>query len=195
MIVDFVKQKRRDVTRWQDLRFWIGLLGAVTWFEVELARAVMQGSWKDVIFPAWLSLISIITHSHITPLLSLHSMTSLILFRTLMIHPNPSKLHIACFAVEIVYCIAMLGLPYHENLDRLLEGAKSKGGGSLGSFGSKLPKHCEEPACEFILLSVYDVEADIRSSRMVSRNIQLYASPTFQTLSYSHYAREHPSYP
>ncbi|KIR99113.1 ATP-binding cassette transporter [Cryptococcus deuterogattii 2001/935-1] len=146
VIVDFVKQKRRDVTRWQDLRFWIGLLGAVTWFEVELARAVMQGSWKDIIFPAWLTIISIIPHSHITPLLSLHSMTSLILFRTLMIHPNPSKLHIACFAVEIVYCIAMLGLPYHENLDRLLEGAKSKGGGSLGSFGSKLPKHCEEPA-------------------------------------------------
>lgn len=112
----------------------------------------MQGSWKDIIFPAWLTIISIIPHSHITPLLSLHSMTSLILFRTLMIHPNPSKLHIACFAVEIVYCIAMLGLPYHENLDRLLEGAKSKGGGSLGSFGSKLPKHCEEPACEFIML-------------------------------------------
>ncbi|OWZ29769.1 ATP-binding cassette transporter [Cryptococcus neoformans AD2-60a] len=146
VIMDFVKHKRRDVSRWQDLRFWIGLSGAVTWFEVELARAVVQGSWKDVIFPAWLSLISMIPHSHITPLLSLHSMTSLILFRTLIIHPNPSKLHIACFAVEMVYCIAMLGLPYHEALDRLLEGAKSKRGGSLGSFGSKLPKHCEEPA-------------------------------------------------
>ncbi|ODN87389.1 ATP-binding cassette transporter [Cryptococcus wingfieldii CBS 7118] len=151
IIEDFLSgaSKRRDVSRWQGARFWVGLIGAVVWFEVELARAIVQGSWASIVFPAYISVIAIIPGSHITPLVTFHAILSLVLFRSLVISPDPSTLHIIAYAVEIVYWFALLGLPYHESLDRLLSGGKSARGGSNGSYGNQLPKHCEEPASAF----------------------------------------------
>ncbi|WVO14579.1 hypothetical protein L204_102214 [Cryptococcus depauperatus] len=146
IIHEWIKEEKRPVERWRSVRWWVGLVGAVVWFEVELARAVGQGSWKDIVFPAWISIISVIPGSHITPFLTLHTTSSLLLFRSLVISPNPSKLHMVCYLVEVVYWVAMTTLPYYEDLDRLLEGGKSGGGGSSGCYGVKLPRHQEEPA-------------------------------------------------
>ncbi|WVQ80023.1 hypothetical protein IAT38_002124 [Cryptococcus sp. DSM 104549] len=145
VIKEWTSEEREEVRRWWRTKFWVGLIGALVWFEVELARAVMTGSWKDVIFPAWLTVISLIPRSHIAPLLTCHMVPSLLLFRSLVVQPHTSLLKIACSVVEAVYWVALVSVPYYEGLDNLLEGGKSKGGGSSGSYGTKLRKHCEEP--------------------------------------------------
>ncbi|OCF40975.1 ATP-binding cassette transporter [Kwoniella heveanensis CBS 569] len=148
VISDF-KRWPASTKKWRRIKFWVGMIGALIWFEVEIAGAVKSGSWKGVIFPGWLVLISLFPKSRITPLLTIHLLPTLLLFRSNLVQPHPSKLRIASGIVEVVYWAAMISMPYSEGLDRLLSGSVSKGGGSSGSYGHNLPIHPEEQTSPF----------------------------------------------
>ncbi|WVR09322.1 hypothetical protein IAU60_006387 [Kwoniella sp. DSM 27419] len=148
VITEF-KRWPRSALRWRRAKFWVGFLGALAWFELEVVRAVKLGSWTGVVFPAWLMLISLLSRSRIAPLLSAHIVPALLIFRSEVIQPTPSKLTIACVIVELVYWAAMISMPYSEQTGRILQGGVSKGGGSSGSYGKKLPRHPEEETSPF----------------------------------------------
>ncbi|WVQ79432.1 hypothetical protein IAT38_001530 [Cryptococcus sp. DSM 104549] len=148
IIREFVESKQAGVEMWERIWFWTSLVGGLIWFEVELARGVVHGEWKNVVFPAFLTFLTIIPDAPILPLLTLHLVPALLAFRSDVLQ-RPSGLGIACSALEVVYWVVLISIPYSANLDRLLEGGVSKGGGSSGSYGSHLPKHCEEPASPF----------------------------------------------
>ena len=80
-------------------------------------------------------------------LLTLHLVPALLILRSTIVSPNTTFIAIAPSVVELFYWAAVVSIPYADPLDRLLEGAKSKGGGSSGSYGSELRKHIEEPTC------------------------------------------------
>nr|XP_019045027.1 ATP-binding cassette transporter [Kwoniella bestiolae CBS 10118]OCF23957.1 ATP-binding cassette transporter [Kwoniella bestiolae CBS 10118] len=149
IVNDWKDGSRKSESKWRRLRFWVGLIGALAWFELEIARGAIEGSWKDAILPAWLALIALVPSSPLTAILTIHILPSLILFRSNTIQPHTSSLRIASGVVEVVYWVAMISIPYSEGLDRLLDGGVSQGGGTSGSYGEKLPKHCEEPASTF----------------------------------------------
>ncbi|WWC71269.1 uncharacterized protein I206_105222 [Kwoniella pini CBS 10737] len=149
LVKDWKRNSKRAELKWRRLRFWVGIIGALAWFELEIARGVIEGSWRDAVFPGWLALIALIPSSPLTAILTIHVLPSLIAFRSNIVQPHTSALIIASGILEVVYWIAMISIPYSENLDRLLEKGFSQGGGTSGSYGTKLPKHCEEPASVF----------------------------------------------
>nr|XP_018261799.1 ATP-binding cassette transporter [Kwoniella dejecticola CBS 10117]OBR83957.1 ATP-binding cassette transporter [Kwoniella dejecticola CBS 10117] len=149
VVKEWKKKSKRAESKWRRLRFWVGIVGALAWFELEVARVVIEGSWRDVVFPGWLALIALIPSSPLTAILTIHILPSLIAFRSNIVQPHTSTLRIASGIIEVVYWIAMISLPYSESLDRLLEKGFSQGGGSSGSYGEKLPTHCEEPTSVF----------------------------------------------
>ncbi|WWD19355.1 hypothetical protein CI109_103814 [Kwoniella shandongensis] len=149
VIVTWKKDQGGAVKKWRHVKLWVGLLGGLAWLGLEIAKAVKEGSWKDVIFPAWLTLLAASPDAPVTPLLTAHIIPALLLFRSAIILPHTSGLQIASSVYEIVYWIALISIPYYETLDRLLIGGHSRGGGSSGSYGEKLPKHYEEPASPF----------------------------------------------
>jgi hypothetical protein len=62
--------------------------------------------------------------------------------------------HVSGFSIappifESIYWAVLVSIPYGEDLDRLLDGAVSKGGSSSGSFGQEIPRHIEEPTSAF----------------------------------------------
>ncbi|KAK6910984.1 hypothetical protein I203_105019 [Kwoniella mangroviensis CBS 8507] len=149
VVIDWKSASQKRESKWRKFRFWVGLIGALAWFELDIARGVIEGSWRDAVFPAWLALIALIPSSPLTAVLTFHILPSLILFRSNIIQPHTSSLKIASGIVEVVYWVAMISIPYSEELDRLLTGGVSQGGGSSGSYGEELPKHCEEPTSTF----------------------------------------------
>ncbi|WWC90401.1 uncharacterized protein L201_005336 [Kwoniella dendrophila CBS 6074] len=149
VVKDWKYNAKTTESKWRTIRFWVGLIGALAWFELEIARGVIEGTWKDAIFPAWLSLIALIPSSPLSAILSIHILPSLLLFRSNIIQPHTSSLRVASGILEVVYWVIMVNIPYSEGLDRLMKGGYSTGGGSSGSYGEKLPKHAEEPASVF----------------------------------------------
>ncbi|KAK8854514.1 hypothetical protein IAR55_003253 [Kwoniella newhampshirensis] len=149
VIDSWKKDQTADLKKWTRVKLWVGLIGVLPWLMLEIIRGMREGSWKDVILPAWLTLLAFSPHSPITPLVTFHIVPALLLFRSALLSPHTSGLNIASLVYEIVYWMALISIPYYEQLDRLLEGGHSKGGGSAGSYGEKLPKHYEEPASPF----------------------------------------------
>ena len=168
VIGEFVKDVPRSLRRWQRLGWWMRLLGGVGWYTVAVALAVVEGQWKGVIFPvgyaqsrlrhprenvahhpqAYLLLLSLVLSSPPTiPLLTVDLFPRLLLFRSALISSDRSGLLIASTAVELVWWSILISVPYGETLDRMLNGGVSHGGGTSGSYGSKLPKHIEDPTC------------------------------------------------
>ena len=96
---------------------------------------------------AYVLLLALHPSSPVTILLTFHLVPSLLVLRSTIITPHTTAIAIAPTVVELVYWAAVISIPYGDPLDRLLVGAKSKGGGSSGSYGSDLPKHVEEPTC------------------------------------------------
>ena len=52
-------------------------------------------------------------------------------------------------AVELAYWTVLISIPYADPLDRILKGGRTKGGSSSGSYGTKLPRHFEDPTSAF----------------------------------------------
>jgi hypothetical protein len=96
----------------------------------------------------WIFVLSILPRSPIIPLISLHLVPSLLILRGQILHSKPTLLGIAPSVIELIYWTFLISIPYGEGLDRLLEGGKSKGGGTSGSYGKELPQHLEEPTCK-----------------------------------------------
>ncbi|WRT68702.1 uncharacterized protein IL334_005682 [Kwoniella shivajii] len=149
VITEWKEDAQKSETKWRRWRFWVAFLGALAWFELEIAKGVVEGDWKGVVFPAWLALIALIPSSPLTAILTVHLLPTLIMFRSNIVQPHTSRLRIASGVLEMVYWVALISIPYSEGLDRLLEGGVSQGGSSSGSYGTKLNKHCEEPTSTF----------------------------------------------
>ncbi|WVQ75171.1 hypothetical protein IAR50_004781 [Cryptococcus sp. DSM 104548] len=149
---DFIRDWRSRRTRieefWMDVRFWVGVVGGIVWFEIEIAKAAKEGAWLELIFPGWIALLAAL-HQPIIPVLTLHLPIKLLLFRSSVIQQSASALTATCIAAELFYWFALISIPYEHELDRLLEGGTSKGGGTLGSFGHSLPSHPEESSSPF----------------------------------------------
>ncbi|ODO06989.1 hypothetical protein I350_04354 [Cryptococcus amylolentus CBS 6273] len=148
LVRDWRSRRTRSEDFWQNVRFWVGIVGGILWFEVEIAKAARQGTWLELIFPGWITLMSAL-HRPIIPILTMHLPVTLLLFRSTVIRQSASALSATCIAAELFYWFALISIPYEHKLDRLLEGGTSKGGGTLGSFGHSLPSHPEEPTSPF----------------------------------------------
>ncbi len=167
-IVEDFKEDELEIKRWERMGWWVRLIGGVALLGVEVVRAVVEKEWKNVPFPvsiarpgtakiiilievqAYLLLLIFIPSSPIPILLTFHLVPALLVLRTSIINPHTTIIAIAPAIVELLFWTAIISIPYAEPLDRLLDGSKSKGGGSSGSYGSELPRHLEEPTCTCI---------------------------------------------
>lgn len=85
----------------------------------------------------------------VLPLLTFHLVPALLLFRSAAMGNYPGgPIGLVLVIWECVYWAALASIPYHDRLDRLLQGAVSHGGTGAGKPGS-MPDHIEEPTCEF----------------------------------------------
>ena len=97
-------------------------------------------------------ILALIPRSPLTYFLTINLPISLLQLRSDLIRSAHTRLSLASNVFELVYWCALVTIPYSEDLDNALSGSRSKGGGSLGSYGADLPKHIEEPTCKFIIL-------------------------------------------
>ncbi|ORX38217.1 ABC transporter type 1, transmembrane domain-containing protein [Kockovaella imperatae] len=148
VIRDF-KRESRESRRWQAIRYWIRVIGGFVWVGLEVARYVQSREWRDLVFPTFTLVLALIPRSPLTYFLSAHIIPSLLLLRSAVIRSHTRPLDLAPPIFEAVYWCLMISIPYYEGLENVLEGGRSKGGGSLGSYGAKLPRHIEEPTSSF----------------------------------------------
>jgi hypothetical protein len=144
-----------SVKRWRAVKHWVRVVGSVVFAGVAIAAAVIEQEWKSLVFPVsppcdvthQIFLVLAAPWASVTPILTLHLVPALVMLRSAFIG-KPSVMHVLPTVVELAYWAALVAIPYSSTLDRLLHGAHSKGGGSLGSYGTTLPDHVEEPTCE-----------------------------------------------
>ena len=117
-------------------------------------------------------------------LLIIHLVPTLLLLRSHILADRPSILDILPTASEVIYWMGLMSIPYAAPLQGLLSAGRSKGGGSLGSYGTKLPRHIEEPACK----SSID-NTDI--SRILSWDIYIHAPLSHSSLQNNRYLERH----
>ena len=129
-------------------------------------------------------MLSFSPRGKVIPLLTIHLIPSLFLFRTSLITHTASPISIIALVVELVYFFALICIPYQDPLDRLLCGAHSKGGGNSGS-DVPLPKHYEEPICMFPSRPGI---TELTNSRLVKGDIRIHHTLPCQTLLQRHQA-------
>lgn len=89
-----------------------------------------------------------LTDGPVLPLVTFHLVPALLLFRSAALGNYPGgPIGLVLVIWEGVYWAALASIPYHDRLDRLLEGAVSHGGTGAGKQGS-MPDHIEEPTCK-----------------------------------------------
>ncbi|WVO13715.1 hypothetical protein L204_101337 [Cryptococcus depauperatus] len=145
LILEWRNERTRREERLSNVQYWIGLIGGFAWFAVEAIRAVEEGRWISLIFPAWITVLVAISKS-IIPLVSMHIPVALLLIRSSILHQNQTPISITCVAIEFVYWLTHISIPYQETLGELLQGGTSKGGSYFDNSDHGSPKHCEEPA-------------------------------------------------
>jgi hypothetical protein len=114
-------------------------------FSCKLPSPVTQHDLADN--QALIAILCFFPRGKVIPLLTIHLIPSLFLFRSSLIHHTATPISIITLVTELVYFFALICIPYQDPLDRLLGGAHSKGGGNSGS-DVPLPKHYEEPICK-----------------------------------------------
>ncbi|CAK9784394.1 unnamed protein product [Cutaneotrichosporon oleaginosum] len=137
-------------TRWDAAFYWISIVGAGVWIALEVARLMEDSSsitdvaWEDarpLIFPTTMLALAV-AGGPVLPLLTIHLVPALLLFRSAVMGNYPSsKLSLVLIVWESVYWAALMSCPYYDRLDRLVGGGVSKGGAGTG-----LPRHIEEPS-------------------------------------------------
>jgi hypothetical protein len=126
-----------------------------------------------------IAVLSFSPRGKVIPLLTLHLIPSLFLFRSSVIHHNATPIGITALVIELAYFFALICIPYQDSLDRLLGGAHSKGGGKSGS-DVPLPKHCEEPVCTSDCWQY--TGSKLICSRLISSNLCIHHSLPRQAL-------------
>ncbi|GMK57331.1 hypothetical protein CspeluHIS016_0401650 [Cutaneotrichosporon spelunceum] len=148
---DKIASFRRAKTRWNAAYYWASIVGALVWIGLELARLPPSREWEDMrplVFPIVILLMSV-AWARSLPLLTVHLVPTLLLFRSSERANYPSsRLGTAIVGWEVAYWVVLVCLPYYEELDRLVEGAASRGGVMPG------PKHIEEP-CSALSRATY----------------------------------------
>lgn len=91
-------------------------------------------------------LLTLIPGAPVTVAVTLHLPFALILFRSAAIGPYSDLTHSIPVVIECLYWSALISIPYYDELDRVLAGAVSHGGGTSGTDG-KAPANIEEPTC------------------------------------------------
>ncbi|ORY32179.1 ABC transporter type 1, transmembrane domain-containing protein [Naematelia encephala] len=148
-LIEDYKSIPAKIAFWNRLRGWLALGGGLVWFGVELARCIVQGGWWGIAFPIFFVLITLLPAVPLCTILTLHLIPALIEFRSLIVAPGRPGVGLAPPIVELVFWALLISVPYAEDMTDLLAGINSRGGGSSGSYGSKLPSHPEEPTSVF----------------------------------------------
>lgn len=97
-------------------------------------------------------IVSLFPEAPVAPILSANLIPTAISLRSAIIQKS-SPIEIVAVSANIVYWFMMIIIPYSARMGGVLSGATSHGGGSLGSYGKKLPRHIEEPSCQSESLS------------------------------------------
>ncbi|KAI9634405.1 ABC transporter type 1, transmembrane domain-containing protein [Dioszegia hungarica] len=150
VIEDFSKEEGPSVRRWRRVRWAAGVTGALVWLGTVAWGCAVQGDWKRIAFPIYVALFSLMPRPTIAPLLIIHLIPTLLLLRSNVLQSaHPALADILPTVVEVVYWLMLMSLPYASRMQGLLSAGRSRGGGSLGSYGTDLPHHIEEPTSAF----------------------------------------------
>ncbi|RXK42365.1 ATP-binding cassette transporter [Tremella mesenterica] len=149
IIEEFRSIESPDAKRWEKVGRIIGIAGGSIYLAVQLASSIITNRWLDIAFPMWICLLALLPSAPITPLITLHLVPALLLLRHHVITGGVGAIEFVPIVVELLYWLVLISIPYTPKLDRLLAGGRTKGGGSSGSYGAKLPRHLEEPTSAF----------------------------------------------